>query len=142
MELEDEYIRNYVFDPEFITRKDSIDMHKERIDNVQKRTRKLARQHSLDLCNLSEEEITLKLNKNLIEAEVHSFSTVNMMRKALKLFENLCDFLCIEAGLRQQGKSFELALKIGNTQMRQKKLKLFSTRVVSQARKTFSRSKP
>jgi hypothetical protein len=99
MELEDEYVRNYVFDPEFITRKDSFELHKERMVHDQKRVRKLARMHSLDLCDLSEEEITVKLNKNVVEDEVQSFSTVIIMREALKSRTNTCaTFLGNETG--------------------------------------------
>lgn len=82
MELKDEYIRNYVFEPEFLTRKDSIHMHKDRLLREQKReqrqSKRLAKSHSLELEALSEEEVAMKFEKSIVDAEVYSFCTVNI----------------------------------------------------------------
>jgi hypothetical protein len=85
-EYYDEYIRNFAFEPEFLTRKDSIDMHRDRIKREQKHTKKLAKTHSVDLQTLSEEEIASKFKENVIDAEVYSFCTVIItMNHALSL---------------------------------------------------------
>lgn len=78
LDIEDEYIRDYAFEPEFIQRKDSIKMHKERLEKKHKQNEKLMRKfHSLDVYkSLSEEEIAMILKTNIIDAEVYSFCTV------------------------------------------------------------------
>lgn len=73
MKMEDEYIRVYAFEPEFIQRKDSLNTH---VDQSQKQVfssrRKLSSVEKFD--SSSDEDVRL----TFVEAEVRSFSSVNM----------------------------------------------------------------
>lgn len=80
LDLKDEYIRNYVFDPELLQRKDSIDMHKERMDKIHKANKRFMRKfHSVDIDKpMTEEEIATKFKNTVVDDEVYSFCTVNI----------------------------------------------------------------
>lgn len=80
--MKDEYKRNFAFDPEFIERKDSLEMHKDRIEKTHshKRNKSFMRKfHSIEAHNsVPDEEAAMSLKKNIVEAEVISFHTVNI----------------------------------------------------------------
>lgn len=79
LDIEDEYIRDYSFDPEFIQRKDSLEMHKDHLKNYYRNhEKKLAHKvRAIEMSNsLTEEEIAMKKEKNIVDAEVYSFCTV------------------------------------------------------------------
>lgn len=76
MGFEDEYKRDYAFEPEFIQRKDSLEMHKDRIDKSHKRNRSFLRKFRSVEKHESTSEEDFKLT--FIEAEVHSFCSVNI----------------------------------------------------------------
>lgn len=85
MDFEDEYVRDFAFDPEFIRRKDSIEMHRDRIEKRHKcnKRRSFMRKFHSDKAHKSfsssDEEIAIKFKKNIIDAEVYSFCTVNSL---------------------------------------------------------------
>lgn len=76
--MKDEYIRDFAFDPEFIERKDSIKMHKDRMKKSHKRDKRLMRKfHSIEADNsVPDEEAEMGFEKNTVEEEVISFHTV------------------------------------------------------------------
>lgn len=78
--MRDEYKRDFAFDPEFIERKDSLEMHKERIDKSHKRKKSFMRKfHSIEAHNsVPDEEAAMSFKKNIVEDEVISFHTVNI----------------------------------------------------------------
>lgn len=78
MDIEDEYIRDYSFEPEFIRRKDSLEMHRSRLEKTRKHNKMfkskslptdLGRAHSIDL-------LTQTVTQNILEAELDAFRTV------------------------------------------------------------------
>lgn len=79
MDIEDEYHRDYSFEPEFITRKDSLEMHRSRLERTRKHEKIFKRKsRSADLAEKSPiEQLALSVTQNLIEAEVDAFVTVN-----------------------------------------------------------------
>lgn len=81
MDIEDEYNRDYSFEPEFITRKDSIEMHRSRLERTRKHEKIFLKKKALsvDLAekpSCSIEQLALSVTQNLIEAEIDSFVTV------------------------------------------------------------------
>jgi hypothetical protein len=80
LELKDEYIRNYVFDPELLQRKDSIAKHKDRLDKIHKANKRYMRKfHSIEIDKpMTEEEIASEFKNTIVDDEVHSFCTVNI----------------------------------------------------------------
>lgn len=80
IDLKDEYIRNYVFDPELLQRKHSIDMHKDRLENIQKANKRYLRKfHSVEIDKpMTDEEIAAKFKNTVVDDEVYSFCTVNI----------------------------------------------------------------
>lgn len=78
MSFVDEYNRDFIFEPEFITRRDSLDMHRSRLERTRKHNKKfksklpqidLERAHSID-------QLTLSVTQNILEAELDAFRTV------------------------------------------------------------------
>lgn len=62
LDIKDEYVRDFSFDPEFIKRKDSLDTHKERIEKaVVAGKKRLSRKHnSIEIHNIIDAEVTVK----------------------------------------------------------------------------------
>jgi hypothetical protein len=84
MDIDDEYIRDYSFEPEFITRKDSLVMHRSRLERTRKHNKIFKRKcKSLDNIDraCSVEALNLSITQNIIEAEVDAFQsvTINIM---------------------------------------------------------------
>lgn len=82
MDIEDEYIRDYSFEPEFITRRDSLEMHRSRLENTRKHNKIFKKKSKLlsikaDDRKCSIEQLSLDVTQNIIEAEVDAFETVN-----------------------------------------------------------------
>lgn len=79
LDIKDEYIRDYAFDPEFIQRKDFTEAHEDCLESKKKlKLNKKLKLHSKDfLESLSEEEIAMNFEQNSIDAEVYSFCAVN-----------------------------------------------------------------
>lgn len=78
LDIEDEYIRDYAFDPEFIQRKKSFDESlSERLQSGQshKRSKSLLRKFRLVDKHKSMSDENLK--KSMVDAEVDSFYSVN-----------------------------------------------------------------
>lgn len=64
LDIEDEYIRDYAFDPEFIKRKDSLDTHKERIEKAQKAKKHFKHKlQSIEIHNIIDAEATVNILK-------------------------------------------------------------------------------
>jgi hypothetical protein len=82
MDIEDEYIRDYSFEPEFITRKDSLRMHRSRLEKTRKHNKVFKRKtESLEVVlekTLAAEQPALS-TQNIIEAEVDAFRTVKWL---------------------------------------------------------------
>lgn len=80
LDMKDEYVRNYVFDPELLQRKDSIDMHKDRLVKIHKANKRYLRKfHSIEIDKpMTEEEIATKFKNTVVDDEVYSFCTVNI----------------------------------------------------------------
>lgn len=78
LDLKDEYIRNYVFDPELLQRKDSIDMHKDQLENIHKANKRYLRKfHSVEIDKpMTDDEIAAKFKNTVVDDEVYSFCTV------------------------------------------------------------------
>lgn len=78
LDLKDEYVRNFVFDPELLQRKDSIRMHKDRLEKIQKANKRyLKKVHSIDIDHpMTDEEIAGKFSTTPLDDEVYSFCTV------------------------------------------------------------------
>lgn len=80
LDLKDEYVRNYIFDPELLQRKDSIEMHKDRLEKIQKANKRyLKKVHSIEInAPMTSEEIAAKFPTTPLDDEVYSFCTVNI----------------------------------------------------------------
>lgn len=87
--MKDEYLRDYSIEPEFVERKDSIKMHKERISKIRKK--QLKKQFSFDADRNVENSELLDIASplNSIENSVYEFSSVNIF---LSLWQS-CVFL-------------------------------------------------
>jgi len=74
-ELKDEYIRDYAIEPEFITHKDSIALHKDSITSARRKQRQLRKQFSFD----AERSLTDDgdVPNSTIENQVYTFCSVN-----------------------------------------------------------------
>lgn len=82
LNISDEYKRDYVFDPEIIRRKDSIEMHHDRIKISRQRKKNFSRRFrsfNLDAEKTiyqSEDSIAMEIKRNIIDVEVEGFHTV------------------------------------------------------------------
>lgn len=81
MTIEDEYNRDYSFEPEFIKRKDSLEMHRSRLERTRKHNkmfkRKLQCENVVAQQESFEELVTaLSAPENIVEAEVDAFRMV------------------------------------------------------------------
>lgn len=85
MGIEDEYIRDYSFEPEFITRKDSLEMHRSRLERTRKHNKMFSKTKTSESVDLerthSIDQLTSGATQNILEAELDAFKTV--MRDAL-----------------------------------------------------------
>lgn len=81
MGIEDEYNRDYSFEPEFITRKNSLELHRSRLERTRKHEKIFKRKSQLlDLekqCSL--EQLAISVTPNIVEAEVDAFRMVNFV---------------------------------------------------------------
>lgn len=75
LHIKDEYIRDYAFEPEFIQRRDSLEMLKLRLENSQKK-------HKFPKSD--EDNFVIDFHPSIIDAEVHSFCSVNIARESLR----------------------------------------------------------
>jgi hypothetical protein len=93
LDLKDEYVRNYVFDPELLQRKDSIEMHKDRLEKIQKANRRYMKKvHSIDINKpMSHEELAAKIPTTPLDDEVYSFCTVNIDHKKTLKSPQMCE---------------------------------------------------
>lgn len=80
MGIEDEYNRDYSFEPEFITRKNSLELHRSRFERTRKHEKifkKKSKTLKLDMkCSL--EQLALSVTPNVVDAEVDAFRTVKI----------------------------------------------------------------
>lgn len=118
MDLKDEYIRNYAFEPEFIVRKDSMESHKTRLEKSPKPKKKL---RLIDTHkSLPDSESSNKFASSIIEDEVYSFCTVNILRidsLTLKIWGwNTCKTFYVGDRERPWKNRFKLALKIKHSE--------------------------
>lgn len=84
MDIEDEYNRDYSFEPEFITRKDSLEMHRSRLERTRKHEKIFKKKSQslrvkMEKPSCSIEHLALSVTQNLIEAEVDAFVTVKSL---------------------------------------------------------------
>jgi hypothetical protein len=77
MGIEDEYHRDYSFEPEFIRRKDSLEMHRSRLERTRKHSKIFNKKISPDAeDNEVKEELALGATQSILEAEIDTFRTV------------------------------------------------------------------
>lgn len=82
MGIEDEYIRDYSFEPEFIKRRDSLEMHRSRLEKTRKHSKIFSRissktKMSIDLERAhSIDQLTQSVGQNPLESELYAFRTV------------------------------------------------------------------
>lgn len=57
LDIKDEYIRDYSFDPEFIKRKDSLDTHMDRLEKTHVLNKR--KHNSIDIHNMIDAEVTV-----------------------------------------------------------------------------------
>lgn len=83
MGIEDEYNRDYSFEPEFITRKNSLELHRSRLERTRKHEKIFKKKAQLlkvavevDKKKCSLEQLACSVTPCLIEAEVDAFRTV------------------------------------------------------------------
>lgn len=60
LDIKDEYIRDYSFDPEFIKRKDSLDTHKDRLEKARLLNKRKC--NSVDIHNMIDAEVTVTIS--------------------------------------------------------------------------------
>jgi hypothetical protein len=81
MDIEDDYVRDYSFEPEFITRKDSLNMHRSRWERTRKHIKAFkSKPEPLDVVlerTLASEQPAMS-RQNIVEAEVDAFQTVTV----------------------------------------------------------------
>lgn len=79
--MEDEYNRDYSFEPEFVWRKDSIEMHRSRLERTRKHNKVFKRkEESIDLEKTSSEErLASNESVNIVDAEVNAFRMVKKL---------------------------------------------------------------
>lgn len=77
--MKDEYLRDHSIEPEFVERKDSLKMHKERISKIRKK--QLKKQFSFDAEKIVENRELLDIGCPLssVENSVYEFSSVNII---------------------------------------------------------------
>ncbi|KAG5672631.1 hypothetical protein PVAND_002745 [Polypedilum vanderplanki] len=80
MDIEDEYTRDFSFEPEFITRKDSLQMHRSRLERTRKhnkifKIKTISLDIILEKALVNEQQTTLS-TQNIVEAEVEAFRTM------------------------------------------------------------------
>lgn len=61
LDIKDEYIRDYSFDPEFIKRKDSLDTHKDRLEKTHVLNKR--KHNSIDIHNMIDAEVTVIISR-------------------------------------------------------------------------------
>jgi hypothetical protein len=91
MGIEDEYNRDYSFEPEFISRKDSLQMHRSRFEKTRKHEKIFKKKpQPLVLVENSQslEQLALSVSQNIVEHEVDTFRTVKrVIFPKVKIYE-------------------------------------------------------
>lgn len=99
MGIEDEYNRDYSFEPEFISRKDSLQMHRSRLERTRKHEKIFKKKpQPLVLVENSHslEHLALSVSQNIVEHEVDTFRTVKNKRVNCENYERVLEFILCE----------------------------------------------